>query len=46
MKKFLKISGVLILIVLIGVLGLLGYVKFALPNVGPAPDIKVELPAG
>lgn len=43
MKKFLKISGVLILIVLIGVLGLLGYVKFALPNVGPAPDIKVEL---
>ena len=31
------------MIVIVGIMGLLGYVKFALPNVGKAPDMKVEM---
>jgi len=42
MKKFLKILGYLLLVIIVGVAGLLIYVKTALPNVGPAPDLKVE----
>ncbi len=42
MKKVFKIVGYLLLIVIIGIVGLLAYVKLALPNVGDAEDIKVE----
>ncbi|MFC2098677.1 c-type cytochrome [Bacteroidota bacterium] len=43
MKLFVKILlGILILLVL-GVAGMLSYVKFALPKVSDAPDIKVEI---
>ena len=43
MKKFFKILGILLGIVIIGVLGVMAYVKLALPNVESAPDLKVEL---
>lgn len=43
MKKSLKISLWLAAIVVIAIAGLLSYVKFALPNVGAAPDINVEM---
>ena len=42
MKKFLKIIGYTVLVVLILVIGLLTYVKTALPNVGAASDMKIE----
>lgn len=42
MKKILKIVGYLLLVVIVAVAGLLSYVKLALPNVGDAPDLKVE----
>jgi mono/diheme cytochrome c family protein len=41
-KKVLKVIGALLLLVVIGAGGLIAYVKLALPNVGPAPDLKVE----
>jgi cytochrome c2 len=43
MRKVFKVLGILLLIVIIGVAGLLVYVKTALPNVGPPPDLKVEM---
>ena len=43
MKKVLKVSAILFVIVIVGISGLLVYVKAALPDVGNAPDIKVEL---
>jgi hypothetical protein len=42
MRKFMKVSGILIAIIIVAVAGLLIYVKTAMPNVGAAPDIKVE----
>jgi len=42
MKKILKIFGIIIAVLIIGVAGLLTYVKVALPNVGPPPNLKVE----
>src|SRR5690348_18344139 len=42
MKKALKIVRLILIVVVLGIAGLLGYVKFFLPNVGAAPDIKVE----
>ncbi len=42
MKKFLKIVGILIVIILLGVTGILLYVSYALPNVGAAPDLTIE----
>ncbi len=42
-KKLLKFLGALLLLVVIGLAGLAGYIKLALPNVGPAPDLKVEV---
>jgi mono/diheme cytochrome c family protein len=42
MKKILKIIGILLLIVIVAIAGLLTYVKVALPDVGDAPDLKVE----
>jgi cytochrome c553 len=45
MRKFLKILVVLIAIIIVGISGLLIYVKAALPNVGVAPLITVEATA-
>lgn len=42
MKKLLKVLGILLIIVLVGVAGVAAYVKLALPDVGPAPDLKVQ----
>ncbi|MBX9851853.1 MAG: cytochrome C [Cytophagaceae bacterium] len=43
MKKTLKIIFAVVAVLIFGVACLLTYVKVALPNVGPAPDLKVEL---
>lgn len=43
MKKMFKILGYALLVVVIIVAGLIIYVKTMLPNVGPAPELKVEL---
>jgi len=43
MKKVFKILGILLLVILVAVAGLAAYVKFALPDTGPAPDMKVEI---
>lgn len=42
MKKGLKIFRWIVIIIVVGIAGLLGYVKFFLPNVGAAPEMKVE----
>ena len=41
--KLLKILGVLVLILVVVVAGALTYVSTALPDVGPPPDLKVEI---
>lgn len=43
MKKFLKILGIVLGIIIVGVAGVMAYIKLALPDVGPAPDLKVEV---
>lgn len=43
MKKVLKIVMYLLLILILGIGGLLAYVKIALPNVGDAPVISIEI---
>lgn len=45
MRKFLKVLGILLIIIIVAVAGLAAYVKIALPNVGDAPDMKVEATA-
>ncbi|MCZ2357728.1 MAG: cytochrome c [Bacteroidia bacterium] len=45
MKKILKFSGYFLIIILVIVIGVLSYLKLALPNVGPAPDMKIEITA-
>lgn len=42
MKKFLKIFGIIVLVIVVVVAGLLTYVKTALPNVGEPEDLKIE----
>ncbi|GAA4464309.1 hypothetical protein GCM10023093_14390 [Nemorincola caseinilytica] len=42
MKKVLKVIGILLLVVIVGVGTLITYALVALPNVGKAPDLKVE----
>ncbi|MCY7350818.1 MAG: cytochrome c [Cytophagaceae bacterium] len=42
MKKVARITGFAIGAILLVVLGVLGYIKFALPDVGPPPDLKVD----
>ncbi len=42
MKKALKIVGYIVIFLVVIVGGLIGYVKTALPNVGPASELKVE----
>ncbi|MBL7765109.1 MAG: c-type cytochrome [Chitinophagaceae bacterium] len=43
MKKVLKVLGYLLLIIVVLLAGLITYVKMALPNVGPAENLTVEL---
>jgi len=43
MKKIVRVLLVLVAVIFVGVAGLLIYLKTALPNVGPAPELKVEL---
>ncbi|PWT97506.1 MAG: cytochrome C [Bacteroidetes bacterium] len=45
MKKFLKIAAITVSVLILAVAGLASYVKLALPNVGPAPDIKIDATA-
>jgi len=40
-KKLFKILALVIGIVLVAIVGLIVYVKLALPDVGPAPDLKI-----
>jgi mono/diheme cytochrome c family protein len=42
MKKVVKIIGIGLAIVLVGVAGVMAYVKMGLPDVGEAPTLKVE----
>ncbi len=42
MKKALKISGFILLFLVIVAGGLISYVKIALPNVGPANEVKIN----
>lgn len=43
MKKILKIFGYVLVAVVLIVAGILTYVKTMLPNVGPAPELQIEL---
>ena len=43
MKKKLRVLGVILGLVILGIAGILGYVKTALPKVSSPPDLKVEL---
>ena len=45
MKKIKRILLWLFLLILVFLTGTLIYIKLALPNVGPAPDLKVEMTA-
>ncbi|MBD2702357.1 c-type cytochrome [Spirosoma sp. BT702] len=42
MKKVGKIIGIVLGVVLLVILGVMAYVKFALPNVGDAPTLTIE----
>ncbi len=43
MKKVGKILGILVCVLIVSVVGLLTYVKTALPNVNEAPDLNIEI---
>lgn len=43
MSTILKALAVLILILLVAIVGVVSYVSLALPDVGPAPDLTVEI---
>lgn len=43
MRKALKILGIIVGVLVVGLLGILAYVSFALPDVGEAPEMKVEV---
>lgn len=43
MKNFFKILGVLLALIVLIIAGAIGYVKTALPNVGEAPQLNVEI---
>ena len=45
MNKFIKVIVYSLGILLLVVFGFLTYVKLALPDVGPPPDIKIEATA-
>lgn len=42
MKKFIKIAGRIVLVLLLIIVCIAGYIKVALPNTGDAPEMKVE----
>jgi mono/diheme cytochrome c family protein len=42
MRKILRVTGIILLVIILLVAGLLTYVKTALPNVGAAPSLTVE----
>ncbi|QIP14496.1 cytochrome c [Spirosoma aureum] len=42
MKTALKWIGILVCVVIVGIVGVMAYVKLGLPNVGDAPALKVE----
>jgi mono/diheme cytochrome c family protein len=42
MRRILKITGYALLVIVVIIAGLLGYVKACLPNVGQAPDLKID----
>lgn len=46
MKRALKILGYLFLLFIVVIAAVLSYVKTALPDVGPPPELKVEMTAG
>jgi hypothetical protein len=43
MKKFLKIIAVVALLLIVVIAGVVTYVSTALPDVGPPPELKVEI---
>jgi len=45
MKKIFRVLGYILLFIILGVAGLLIYVKAALPNVGPAAEMKIDYTA-
>lgn len=42
MKKFMKISGRIVMVLLLIIICIVGYIKIALPNVGEAPVLTIE----
>lgn len=42
MKNLFKYVGYFLIVVVLAISGLLSYVKFALPDVGPAEDLKID----
>jgi mono/diheme cytochrome c family protein len=42
MKKALRVLGILLLVLIVAVGGIAAYIKFALPDVGPAPQLTVK----
>ena len=42
MKKFLKIFSRILIVLLVIVIGIVAYIKLALPNVGAAPNLTIE----
>ena len=46
MKKILRILGILVLSVIVILLIIIAYIKIALPNVGPAPEMTIEKTRG
>ncbi len=43
MRKLYRILGIVLLIVVVAAGGGLAYLRFVLPHVDPAPDLKVEI---
>lgn len=43
MKKFLKILGILVILLVVVAVGFSFYIKSAFPKVSPAPELKVEV---
>jgi hypothetical protein len=43
MKKASKVFAVIVVIAIVGIAGFVGYIKTFLPNVGEAPEMKVDM---
>jgi len=46
MKKFLKILGIILCSILLIIIAIIAYIKIALPDVGPAPQITIDKSSG